>query len=207
MTRSIALTPARATLAAASLLLVGAVGASALGTLPAANAVGAASGATSAADPTAAFVPDGADIALAANTTPKAAGPARLAGLLGLLRRTDRAEISVRTANGEKVILYVRGTVSAVSASSISIALHDGSTQVFAIDGSTKVRAAGKASTVPELAAGDRAMVFGLRNADGTWTARLIRCVRPAPGSNGAAPKASAGPDRSGAPASGTSAG
>ena len=197
MTRSIALTPARALLAGASLLLVGALGASALGALPApgapgaGNAAGSTTGATTSGDATSGFVPDSADLTLAANTTPRIAGKARLAGLLGLLRRADRAEISVRTAHGERTILYVRGTVAAVSATSITITLHDGSTQVYAIDGSTKVRAAGKASSPSELATGDRAMVFGLRNADGTWTARLIRCVRPAPGTNEASPKAS----------------
>jgi hypothetical protein len=43
-------------------------------------------------------------------------------------------------------------------------------------------------------------MVFGLKNADGTYTARLIRCIQPAakpgsatPGGAGASPAASPG--------------
>lgn len=200
MSRSIALTPFRAVAAGACLILIGAVGAGALaagagGTLPRSDAA-----ATTVSDPTTALVPDAADVVLAADTTRQAAGPARLAGLLGLLRRTDRAEISVRTATGETSILYVRGTVAAVTASSITITLRDGSTQAYAIDASTKIRGGGKTLSIGDLAAGDRAMVFGIRAADGTWTSRLVRCVRPGTGPNRTAPRATAGPDASGSP-------
>jgi uncharacterized protein DUF5666 len=102
-------------------------------------------------------------------------------GLLRLLiGRTERAEITGATADGTRTILYVRGQIAALSASSITITLRDGTTQVFTIDATTTVRERGKPVKASDLATGDRAMAFGTRNADGTYTARLIRCVRQA---------------------------
>jgi hypothetical protein len=122
-------------------------------------------------------------------------GARRPLGLLrGLIGRTERAEITITTGQGIRTILYVRGGIAAVSPGSITITLKDGSRQAFAIDADTRVREQGKVAKVADLAAGERAMVFGLRNGDGTYTARLIRCVRPAvtpPGAS-AAPSAAA---------------
>jgi hypothetical protein len=95
-----------------------------------------------------------------------------------LLGRTERAEVTVTTTNGTKTFLYLRGEITAVSAMSIIAKIRDGSTSTFAIDASTVIREQGKSITAADLAAGERAMIFGSKNADGTYTARLIRCVK-----------------------------
>jgi outer membrane lipoprotein SlyB len=110
------------------------------------------------------------------------AGAGRVAGgRIGLRRlligKTERAEITIATDAGTKTILYTKGGISVVSGSSITIALSEGRHETFAIDSSTIVREKGKAITPADLSVGERAMAFGFRNADGTYTAKLIRCV------------------------------
>jgi hypothetical protein len=103
------------------------------------------------------------------------------AGRIGLRRlligKTERAEIRIATDAGTKTILYVKGQIGAVSGSSITINLSDGRHETFTIDSATLVREKGKPITPAGLQTGEKAMVFGLRNADGSYTARLIRCV------------------------------
>jgi hypothetical protein len=111
------------------------------------------------------------------------AGAARLAGRpVGLLRmlvgRTERAEITVSTDAGTRTLLYVRGEITALSASSVTVTLSDGTRASLAIAATTRVREKGKDIKSTDLSTGDRAMVFGLRNPDGSYTATLIRCVR-----------------------------
>jgi Domain of unknown function (DUF5666) len=117
------------------------------------------------------------DLGITGGDAPAAA--ARRPGLLRLLvGRTERAEITVSTSDGTRTILYVRGEIASVSGTSIKIGLVDGTTQAFAIDATTRIREKGKDIKVSDLAAGERAMVFGTKNADGTYAAKLIRCVR-----------------------------
>jgi len=120
----------------------------------------------------------------------------KAAGRVGLRRlligKTERAEITIATDAGTKTILYARGEISAVSATSITISLSDGRHETFTIDPSTIVREKGKQISPAELSRGERAMVFGLRSADGSYTARLVRCVQQA--RNPAKPDASASP-------------
>jgi hypothetical protein len=127
-----------------------------------------------------------ADLALEAEANGRAnggAGAARVAGRpVGLLRmlvgRTERAEITVSTDAGARTLLYVRGEISALSASSVTVTLSDGTRASMAIAATTRVREKGKDIKAIDLSTGDRAMVFGLRNSDGSYTATLIRCVR-----------------------------
>jgi|SRR6266536_4956583 len=123
-----------------------------------------------------------ADLALATGEDNAAHAPTRTGRPLGLLRmiigRTERAEITVSTDAGTRTLLYVRGEITALSASSLTVTISDGSRASFAISAATRVREKGKDIKATDLSTGDRAMVFGFRNADGTYTARLIRCVR-----------------------------
>jgi hypothetical protein len=186
MGASLHLRPSR-TVAAAGFFLVGiALVAAALGTV----GVPAASPATAAVIPAvvANALDDAqltaADLALATGDG-TAAGAARGAGRpLGLLRmivgRTERAEITVSTDSGTRTLLYVRGAITSLSGSAITITLADGSRASFALDATTRIREKGKNIKATDLSTGDRAMVFGLKNADGSYTATLIRCVRAA---------------------------
>ena len=124
-----------------------------------------------------------ADLALANGDQDGAADAAKRAGRpVGLLRmlvgRTERAEITVSTDAGTRTLLYVRGEITALSASSVTVTLGDGTRASLAIAATTRVREKGKDIKVTDLSTGDRTMVFGLKNADGTYTATLIRCVR-----------------------------
>jgi Domain of unknown function (DUF5666) len=124
-----------------------------------------------------------ADLALANGDQDGAAGAAKRAGRpLGLLRmiigRTEHAEITVSTDTGTRTLLYVRGEITMLSASSVTVTIGDGTRASFAITTTTRVREKGKDIKVTDLSTGDRAMVFGLRNSDGSYTATLIRCVR-----------------------------
>lgn len=182
-TTSIAITPMRLLLSAGALLLAVAVGATA------ATAGGAGAGATSpvaAGGAATTLVPTAADLALAANTSTAnvTAAPARDRGLLRrFLGHAERVQITVATAKGDKTILYVRGQITALSSTSVTITMKDTATQSFTIDTATKVREKGKAVQPSGLATGERAMVLGLQNPDGSYTAKLIRAaVAAAPG-------------------------
>lgn len=105
-----------------------------------------------------------------AAATPKGAGLLRL-----IIGRTERAEITVTTADGVKTILYVRGSITAVSATSVTITLKDGTHQAYALDATTRVRGGGKALAISDIATGKRALVLGVKNADGTYTAKFVR--------------------------------
>jgi hypothetical protein len=194
------LRPSRLLLGAGAIALAAALGAGAAsgglagtGTPAAAGTFGPA-GAADAAAPALLDAVSGGDLGLAAADQQKPAVRGRLGLFRLLIGRTERAEITISTDQGIKTILYVRGQIAAVSTSSITITLKDGSRQTFAIDAGTRVREKGKDVKVTDLSSGERAMVFGLKNADGTYTAKLIRCVRPAIG----APTTPAAP--SGAP-------
>jgi hypothetical protein len=124
-----------------------------------------------------------ADLALASGDAEGGADAARVAGRpLGLLRmlvgRTERAEITVSTDTGTRTLLYVRGEITALSASSVTVTLTDGTRASFVIAATTRVREKGKDIKPTDLSVGDRAMVFGLKSTGGSYTATLIRCVR-----------------------------
>ena len=130
-------------------------------------------------------------IAAAPTAAPVAAAakpnPLRLAVLKALVKSNYRVTVSATNATGTKDILYVRGSL-ALASGSVTVTLPDGSTQVFTTNSTTVVRDQGKTESLSDLESGERAMVFGLRNTDGTYTAKLIRCVRDAK-----APKANSG--------------
>jgi hypothetical protein len=136
------------------------------------------------------------DPSAATNAAKTAANPGLLRLLVG---RTIRAQITTDSAAGTRDILYVRGAISQLTGTSITIGLADGSSQKFGLDSKTLVREKGQPQALSDLSTGERVMVFGLKNADGTYTARLIRCIQPAvkPGTTapgpGVSPTASPG--------------
>ena len=120
------------------------------------------------------------DVALAAAVDGLAGGtdPAAAPKGAGLLRaivgRTERAEITVSTADGQKVVLYVRGTIGSASSTSVTITLKDGTKQAFTLDSTTRVRGGGKVRTIADIATAPRGFVLGVKNADGTYTATFV---------------------------------
>jgi Domain of unknown function (DUF5666) len=130
------------------------------------------------ATPAAAGTP--AAITQAAPTTPaSSAAPFRPGTLRALVRNNFRVSVAATGPRGTRNILYVRGSL-AISAGSLTVTLPDGSTATFKTDATTIVRDKGQVVPISNLQSGERAMVFGLRNDDGSYTARLIRCVRAA---------------------------
>jgi len=105
-----------------------------------------------------------------AAAAPKGAGLLRL-----IIGRTERAEITVTTSAGVKTILYVRGSITAASATSVTVTLKDGTHQAYTLDSTTRVRGGGKALQASDIATGKRALVLGVKNADGTYTAKFVR--------------------------------
>lgn len=115
---------------------------------------------------------------LGALTGADAATAPRGAGLIrALIGKTERAEITVTTKDGEKTILYVRGKITAASGTSLTITLKDGTTQAFKLDSTTRVRGGGKVRQLSDIATDGRAQVFGLKNADGSYTAVFVHLV------------------------------
>jgi hypothetical protein len=183
------LRPTRLFLGVGALALAFAVGAAAASTgAPSRPATGPAAPAVAAAvddatDASAALGLD-ADAALVAavgvdRTTDDQPAAARLKGgaiLRAIIGKTERAEITVSTAeNGQKTILYVRGTFSAASTTSVTITLKDGTKQAFTIDTTTVVRSAGKAKAIADIPTTGRGLAVGVKNADGTYTAKFVR--------------------------------
>lgn len=99
-----------------------------------------------------------------------------------LLNRVVRGDLTVRAKGGTFVqVHYERGTISAVSATSITITGPDGKGATFVVTANTKVRSQGKLEAIGGLSVGQNAMVFGTVNGS-TYTAVLVRGIvaRPA---------------------------
>ena len=97
------------------------------------------------------------------------------------LRTTGHIVISKHTRkHGTVTVLVQRGTVDAVTPSSITLTSKDGYVHSYAITPKTKVREKGQPVALSELKTGERAMVIALRTKDGD-NARRISCLRSAP--------------------------
>ena len=180
------LRPTRLLVGVAALVLAFAVGAAAASSgaahtaaVPAAPAAAAGDEATDAS----AALDLGDDAALAAaiggdGTSDGQPAAAKLKGggiLRAIIGKTERAEITVTTADGQKTILYVRGTFSAATATSVTITLKDGTKQAFSLDATTVVRSAAKARAIADIPTSGRGLAIGVKNADGTYTAKFVR--------------------------------
>jgi Domain of unknown function (DUF5666) len=138
--------------------------------------------ASNAAPLTAAGDPSTAGAAGANQVDEAALTPAaiRLGGRL--LNRVVRGDLTVRAKGGTYVqVHYERGTISAVSATSITISGPDGKGATFIVTANTKVRSQGKLEAISDLSVGQNALVFGTTSGS-TYTAVLIHGVvaRPA---------------------------
>ena len=83
-------------------------------------------------------------------------------GVLGQLGRVQHGEVTVTGSDGKAVVMTVqRGTVTAASATSLSVRSDDGYAQSYAVNSSTRVR--GAAATQPQK---DDQVVVLARKAD-----------------------------------------
>jgi Domain of unknown function (DUF5666) len=130
-----------------------------------------------------------------AATAPAAASAVKprvgLGALRQAIRRNFRVDVTATGNDGSHGLLYVRGVLD-VGQGSVTVRLPDASTATFVVDAGTIVRDNTTSTTFGDLKDGDRAMVFGAKNQDGSYSAKLIRRLRePAAGT---APTASAAP-------------
>jgi hypothetical protein len=93
-------------------------------------------------------------------------------------RHVLHGEAVVQTRKGFVTMVFARGTVSAISANSISVKSADGVVTTFAIDTKTKARSAGQVVAITTVHTGDKIGVFGTKTGAATATARMIRTAR-----------------------------
>lgn len=103
----------------------------------------------------------------------KTKGERRRAARRYLRRNTLHGEIAVKTKDGTKTIAVQRGTVTAVSATSLSVKSSDGFSQTWVVNTKTKVRVDGQASSASSLKTGEELGVAGGMTGN-TATARLV---------------------------------
>ncbi|MCK9894628.1 hypothetical protein [Frankia sp. AgB32] len=82
-------------------------------------------------------------------------------------------EATIRTKDGFQVVDGQRGTVTAISPTSIAVRSADGYAATYVINGDTKVRADQKAAKVTDIHLGDTVQV-GAKVAGGTRTAVFV---------------------------------
>lgn len=120
----------------------------------------------------------------AATTTPAAAAAHHHHG-----HRLFRGEYGTWTSFDKKTNIAtvhdaIRGTVSAVSSSGITVKAVDGTSETFAVGTATKVHAKGDSKTSPgtiaQVKVGDRAIVLGTGQSTFTATHVIDRGVAPA---------------------------
>jgi hypothetical protein len=113
------------------------------------------------------------------STTP--AQPAKKAkGKSGLLRRLQHGQIVTKGKGGYVTHDLIKGTVTSVSPTSITVQAADKKSETFVVNPATKVRmrTAGKgaASAIASVAKGDRVVVAGTGTS--TYTARHVVDVK-----------------------------
>ncbi|WP_101832431.1 DUF5666 domain-containing protein [Frankia canadensis] len=109
----------------------------------------------------------------AAGDHPRLAEARRLFGGDGSGRGLH-GEATIRTDKGLEVVDGQRGTVSAISATSISVTSEDGFAATYVINGNTKIRADRADATITDLHQGD-SVVVRARTTNGTRTAVFVR--------------------------------
>jgi hypothetical protein len=90
---------------------------------------------------------------------PGGAAPARTGRRAGALRNVLHGRLTVRTATGTATVDLQRGTITAASATSVTVASSDGFTATYAIGSSTTVRRDRRTVPATSLAVGDVALV------------------------------------------------
>jgi len=163
-------------------VLIGVIGVGAVTAAPGAQSNTSSAGSATSAATTiqlAASTAAGGTAGTAAGTSNAKSNAIRPGAFRALIRNDFRVSIDATNKAGSRNILYVRGDI-AIGSDTITVTLPDNSTQVFTTDSSTVVREQGKTITLAGLESGERAMVFGTKNSDGTYTAKLIRCIKEA---------------------------
>lgn len=110
-----------------------------------------------------------------------------------LLRRTVVADLTVRTKAGFRTVHYIRGKVTAVTSSGLTITAADGTVSQFAVTSTTRVRSRGARVPFSQVAVGDWGLAFGT-GTDGSYTASvvIVRAPGQAAGASGGSPAAGA---------------
>lgn len=116
--------------------------------------------------------------ALTAATTPTSGANAPANGTTkhkhrGLLDRAEHGSVTVKTKTGTEVIDVQRGTVTAVSPTSITVKSQDGFTATYVVDSTTKVRKTGQQSAIANVANGDEVAIAAVHSGS-TDTAKRI---------------------------------
>ena len=104
-------------------------------------------------------------------------------GKKGMLRRLEHGQFVTRGKDGKTVTHdLIRGTVTSVSATSITVQAKDKKSETFAVTKDTKVRVRengkGAESSISKVAKGDRAEVAGTGTS--TYTAQHVVAVKGA---------------------------
>ena len=89
-----------------------------------------------------------------------------------LTRRALHGEVTLGGAK-HKVVDFQRGTVSAVSATSITVQSKDGYSATYVVDAKTKVRQAKEQATIGEVKAGDKVRVVGVKDSSTVTATRI----------------------------------
>ena len=142
--------------------VAGVVAAGVLGTA----GVAAATSSDSAPAPSASATPS-------SSAAPSSDHPRAKRAKRALIGRGMHGEWVVKGKDGKPVTLEtIRGTVSAVSSSSVTVKAEDGFTATFATNADTKVRGGG-ADSLGDVKAGAKAAVIGVKSGT-TTTARTV---------------------------------
>lgn len=100
----------------------------------------------------------------------------RMHGRARLLRRLAHAQVTVRGHGGFVTHDLIKGTVSAVSGSAITVKSGDGTSETFAITSATKFRVRqngkGSAASISAVHNGDHVLVAGV--GTGSYTAKHV---------------------------------
>ncbi len=95
----------------------------------------------------------------------------------GLMRRVAHGEFVVRQKGGFTTIAVQRGRITAVSATSITVASQDGYVRSYVVNADTKVRSKGTTVAVGALKAGEQAMIRSTKTGT-TYTATRVAGLR-----------------------------
>jgi hypothetical protein len=106
-------------------------------------------------------------------------GLLRCAGAFGRIAAAGvHGEVTYKAKNGFRTIVFERGSVTAVSSTTVTVRAADGTTWTWDIVKNTVVRQSGHVVTASKLTTGEQVLVAG-QVTGGARDARLVR-IRPA---------------------------
>jgi len=91
-----------------------------------------------------------------------------------LRSRVEHGEATVRTKTGTEVVDFQRGTVTAVSPTSVTVRSQDGFTATYAVTSTSKVRKNKQASTISAVAVNDRVAVAAVKQGTADNVLHLV---------------------------------